>query len=168
MSDITIRRLAACDADIYRDVRLEGLLTDPQSFGATHGAESACPPSWFAERLETSYVLGAFEEDKLLGVVGFAICKGIKSAHKGMIWGMYVRPIARGNGVGDKLLAAVIKHAASCVELVQLAVVVGNAAAVNLYARHGFTEYGFEKHGMKWEGRYYDEVLMVKYLAAIK
>jgi RimJ/RimL family protein N-acetyltransferase len=47
---------------------------------------------------------------------------------------------------------------------VQLAVVADNVVARCLYASLGFTEYGIEVHSLKVEGRYLDEVLMVKIL----
>lgn len=39
-----------------------------------------------------------------------------------------------------------------------------NVVARRLYASLGFTEYGIEMHSLKVEGRYLDEVLMVKIL----
>ena len=46
----------------------------------------------------------------------------------------------------------------------KLAVVADNVVARRLYASLGFTEYGIEMHSLKVEGRYLDEVLMVKIL----
>ena len=42
--------------------------------------------------------------------------------------------------------------------------VADNVVARCLYASLGFTEYGIEVHSLKVEGRYLDEVLMVKIL----
>ena len=47
---------------------------------------------------------------------------------------------------------------------IRLAVVADNVVARRLYASLGFTEYGIEMHSLKVEGRYLDEVLMVKFL----
>ena len=41
-----------------------------------------------------------------------------------------------------------------------------NETARRLYARLGFVEYGIERKALKQHGRYYDEVLMAKDLAA--
>jgi ribosomal protein S18 acetylase RimI-like enzyme len=38
-----------------------------------------------------------------------------------------------------------------------------NEAARRLYNALGFVEYGFEKRTLKQDGRYYDDVLMVKF-----
>ena len=75
---------------------------------------------------------------RLLGVGGFARFAGDKLDHKGLVWGMYVRPEARGRGVADALMRALIEHARGCVCLLQLTVMADNARARAFYERHGF------------------------------
>jgi ribosomal protein S18 acetylase RimI-like enzyme len=161
---IELRRLSPEDAALFREIRLEGLERDPDAFGSTFEGESAEPLSFFAERLGRSAVFGAFRGSELLGVAGFVVQAGPKHAHKGLLWGMYVRPAARQTGVGRKLVEAVIEHARSRVELLQLSVVSENEAARRLYAGLGFEEYGIDRLGAKYRGRYHDDVLMVKML----
>jgi ribosomal protein S18 acetylase RimI-like enzyme len=91
---------------------------------------------------------------------------GPKHAHKGMLWGMYVRPAYRGAGVGRMLVEAIIAHARRHVELLQLFVVSDNMPARRLYARLGFVEYGIERHATKYRGQYHDDVLMALSLDA--
>jgi RimJ/RimL family protein N-acetyltransferase len=43
-------------------------------------------------------------------------------------------------------------------------VVSENGDARRLYGTLGFVEYGYEKRALKQDERYYDEVLMVKFL----
>jgi RimJ/RimL family protein N-acetyltransferase len=167
VADIEIRRLAqenASDASLYRDIRLEALGASPEAFGSTFETENAQPLSWFFDRLGTSTVLGAFSDTKLVAMAGFAIQQGQKRAHKGLLWGMYVRPGARGTGVGRRVVEAVLDLARQHVELIQLTVVQENEHARRLYASLGFLDYGLEKHSLKQNGRYYDEVLMAKNL----
>jgi hypothetical protein len=95
IADIQIRRLGADEAEIFRDIRLESLRCNPEAFGSSFAAESVKPASWFADRLGTSFVLGAFRAAKLLGIAALVIQQGDKRAHKGMLIGMYVRPDAR-------------------------------------------------------------------------
>jgi ribosomal protein S18 acetylase RimI-like enzyme len=162
---IEIRRLAqedAADAVLYRDIRLEALQANPEAFGSTFEVENAQPLSLFSDRLGSSTVLGAFRDTELVGIVGFAVQQGQKEAHKGTLWGMYVRPAARNAKVGRRLVESVCNHARQQVELIQLSVVVDNQQARSLYARLGFLEYGVEKNALKQAGRYYDEVLMAK------
>jgi ribosomal protein S18 acetylase RimI-like enzyme len=87
---------------------------------------------------------------------------GAKRAHKGTLWGMYVRPVARGSGLARALVEAVLDHARQRVELIQLEVVTDNLAARRLYVALGFEPYGIEEHALRVEDRYLDEVLMVK------
>jgi ribosomal protein S18 acetylase RimI-like enzyme len=83
-------------------------------------------------------------------------------AHKGALVSLYVRPQARGIGVGRRLVEAIIDTARRYVEVVQLAVVTGNEAALRLYTGLGFVQYGLEKKALKQGDRYYDEILMAK------
>src|ERR1700751_957154 len=164
--EIEIRRLAREDAVLYRDIRLEALQANPEAFGSTFEVEDAQLLSLFSDRLGSSTVLGAFRDTELVGIVGFAVQQGQKEAHKGALWGMYVRPAARNAKLGRRLVEAVCNHARQQqVELIQLSVVVGNEQARSLYARLGFLEYGVEKNALKQAGRYYDLVLMAKDLS---
>jgi RimJ/RimL family protein N-acetyltransferase len=158
--DIHIRQLTPADAALYRGIRLAGLKHDPEVFGSTFEAEFTKPLAWFFDRLTISRVFGAFQGPEILGTAGFAMRDGEKEAHKGLLWGMYVRPEARGAGVARRLVEAVIADARQRVELIQLSVVAGNQQAQRLYARLGFVEYGIERNSLKHGGRYYDEILM--------
>jgi RimJ/RimL family protein N-acetyltransferase len=162
---IEVRRLLPVDAALYRDVRLEALKRSPEAFGSTFETEHAEALTWFADRLERSVIFGAFDGADLVGTAGFFIRQGRKEAHKGVLWGMYVRPEARKAGVGKQLAEAVIDHACQHVELVQLTVVSGNEPARRLYDSLGFIEYGIEKNSLKQDGDYWDEVLMAKPLS---
>jgi ribosomal protein S18 acetylase RimI-like enzyme len=161
---IAIRRLSADDAALFRDIRLDGLRHDPDAFSSTVEEESEKPLAFFADRLARSAVFGALCAGELLGVAGFYVQPGPKHAHKGMLWGMYVRPHARGAGIGAMLVAAVVEHAREHVELLQLSVISENLAARRLYERFGFAEYGIDKRGAKYRGIYHDDVLMAKML----
>ena len=81
----------------------------------------------------------------MLGIAGFVSRDSAKETHKGLLFGMYVRPVARGTGVARRLVEWVVDFARSNVELIQLSVVVGNEPARRLYARLGFVEYGIEQ-----------------------
>jgi len=164
-ADLQIRLLAPADAAAYRAIRLSGLKETPEAFGSTFDAEAVKPLAWFFDRLTASHVFGALRGREILGVAGFAVRDGAKEAHKGLLWGMYVRPEARGTGLARRLVETVIDFARPRVELIQLSVVVGNEPARRLYARLGFVEYGIEKNSLKFGGRYYDEILMAKQLS---
>jgi ribosomal protein S18 acetylase RimI-like enzyme len=156
-----LRRLAPDDAALYRDIRLQGLAESPDALSSTLEAEEHRPLEAFAERLTDSHVIGAFNDGHLVGVAGFYVQPGPKHAHKGMLWGMYVRPAYRGLGLGRMLVEAIVEHASERVELLQLVVVSDNAPGRRLYESLGFVEYGVEWHATKHRGRYHDDVMMV-------
>jgi ribosomal protein S18 acetylase RimI-like enzyme len=166
---VVIRRLGAPDATDYRELRLEGLAGSPEEFGASWDEEAARPLAWFAERLERNAVFGGWAAGDrgpvLDGVAGLLVPDGAKLRHKGLIWGVYVRPSARRAGLGAALLARVLDHARGAVEEVRLSVVASNGAAIRFYEAAGFEAYGVERRALKVAGRYHDEVLMAARLA---
>src|SRR5262249_48243044 len=129
-----IRLLTPEEAALYRDIRLEGLRQDPDAFSSTFERENAMPLPWFKERIVKGNVFGAFLDGKLLGGAGYWPQDGAKESHKASLWGMYVRSSARGSGIGQRLIDAVINQATGRVELLQLGVATGNEAAIRLYA----------------------------------
>ena len=89
---------------------------------------------------------------------------GTREAHKGILWGLYVRPGNRRTGLGRALLRAALTHARGQFEQVVLHVVSDNDPARLLYESEGFVSYGLERRAMKDGARYLDEYLMVRYL----
>ena len=158
----TLRRLTGSDAVHYRELRLEGLRIHPAAFGASWEDEASQPLAWFANRLEhnTLFGVGPPVGSALAGVVGFLVPEAAKLKHKGVLWGMFVRPEVQGTGLGAALVARVLEHAAQVVEEVRLTVVASNTAAVRLYARAGFEQYGLERRALKINDHYHDELLM--------
>ena len=159
-SQAQIRRLMPEDAGLYREIRLEALQLSSEAFGSSFEHEGAQPLGYFQEAVTKADIFGAFLETALVGVAGFRRQAGAKQAHKGVLWGMYVRPMARGTGAAKSLVMAVLDHARERVELVQLTVVSENETAQRLYRSCGFAAYGHEVHSLKQGGRYYDELLM--------
>jgi ribosomal protein S18 acetylase RimI-like enzyme len=163
--NFVIRPLHADEAPLYRDIRLEALRLHPEAFSAAFEQEAAQPLPFFAQRLTGNTVLAGFRDQEVLGVAGFQAEAGMKRAHKGHLWGMYVRPEARGTGLARQLVEAVLEYAQDRVELVQLSVIVGNLPAQRLYEALGFAAYGLEARALKVDGKYLDEVHMAKRLA---
>jgi RimJ/RimL family protein N-acetyltransferase len=156
-----VRRLEADDVAIYRELRLEALTSHPEAFGASWEDESVRPASWWTERLEMNTVFGGWiDRSPLLGIAGFHANGAAKLRHKGILWGMYVRPDGRGTGLAGSLVQRVIEHARPLVEEICLTVVSSNDAAHRLYRAAGFEQYGLERRALKIDNEYYDEVLM--------
>jgi hypothetical protein len=73
-----------------------------------------------------------------------------------------------GSSIGERLIDAAVAHASGDVEQIQLAVVTENEAARRLYVKAGFIEYGHQINALKHGGRYYDDILMVRFLGQKK
>jgi ribosomal protein S18 acetylase RimI-like enzyme len=166
-----IRPLIEDDTIAWRELRLRMLREHPDAFGSAYEEQAPWPLERFAQRLREAdapdnFLLGAFEDGKLVGSVAMGREEGMKNRHKAGIFSMYVAPEAHGRGVGRALLAEVIARARALpgIEQLQLAVTTHNTAARNLYAALGFAPYGVERHALKIGDRYFDEELMVLWL----
>jgi len=164
---MNIRILNESDAQVYQELRLRALKINPEAFGSTYEREVKFTLETVVERLrstEDKFVLGAFgDRDVLVGMVTFMRESSSKTAHKGNIYGMFVTPEMRGQGVGKSLLLELIKQAKTCIglEQINLIVVSNNDQAKNLYKSIGFEVYGVEKNALKFNGKYFNEDLMV-------
>ena len=161
MSDLVVRQLVAADAAAFRDIRLAGLRLNPEAFGSTYDSEAGKGVAEFEGSIGRNFIAGAFLDNALVGVAGFYGLQGPKVSHRGNIWGVFVRPAARGQGVGRRLLDLVVGHARQRVQQVHLSVVTTNAAAIALYQRLGFIIYGTEPRALLAGGIAHDEHLMV-------
>ncbi len=162
-----IRVITEADSEVFRALRLRALAEEPESFGADAEAFAATALPDVAARLHATndtFVLGAFMPT-LVGMVGFVREQGGKKTHKAFIWGMYVAPEARGQGIGRSLMAEALTRAVLLpgLEQVHIGVVTTNTAAVALYRSLGFTTYGTESRALKIGDRYVDEELMVRF-----
>lgn len=161
MLDIKIRRLQAEDAEDFQAIRLAALKKSPEMFGSFYALEAEKPLQFFADRLTTCAVFGAYLNGRIVGVMVFKQAEGIKDAHKASLTGVFVEPEFRGQGIANALLKAIIDHGSNQVEQILLTVVAGNDAAISLYKRFGFEPYGVEPRALKTEQGYLDEMLMV-------
>ena len=162
---LSFRQLTEDDVQDFREIRLEALKKHPESFLGSYDEERKEPLEFFLQHLRTDKVVGCFKEEKLLGIVGYYIItpKG-KRAHSAKIWGFYIRPDYRGRGFAKKLFTVLLEETERVAEKVLLKVHLRNKSAIRLYRSLGFHEYGLERKSLKIDGRYYDDLLMVKFL----
>ncbi|MCC8366000.1 GNAT family N-acetyltransferase [Xenorhabdus sp. PB61.4] len=161
-----IRVLGKSDVKDYRELRLESLYINPESFGATYQEESTKSEQEFITKITGSLILGAYLNNELIGVIGFQQNSNYKTLHKGIIWGFYVKPGYRGLKVGEKLmdnLITLLKK--SNVKKLSLAVVEENVSAIHLYEKMGFKVYGKEPISLKIdEEKYVNNILMCLFI----
>jgi RimJ/RimL family protein N-acetyltransferase len=161
------RVLTPADAEPFRRLRRERLDDSPRAFGESIAECESMSVAAAAARLGSSsannFVVGAFAGAQLVGMAGFARNLREKSNHKGLIWGVYVRPTFRNQGVARTLMTTLLEHAKSHpgLEQIILTVAVEQTAARRLYQSLGFEVFGHERHALKVDNAYVDEDQMV-------
>jgi RimJ/RimL family protein N-acetyltransferase len=155
------RRLTLADADAYKAIRIEGLSNDPASFGSSLAEEGSNPPAFWTDRLNNSFMFGLFDGDRLVGTAGFYLEGMEKIRHRAHLVGVYLCPAVRGRGAAKILLEPLIGEARRQALQLHLAVTTDNEPARRLYERMGFVIYGTDLRGLRVDGRFYDDYLMV-------
>jgi len=166
---MNIRLLDAADAAAFQQLRLRALLDTPDAFASSHAEEKDAALADVARRLEPTdarSVHGAFDGDALVATVGLARESRTKFAHKGVVWGMYVAPAARGQGLAHELMVALIARARQTPGLGKLDLVADsmNVAAIALYESLGFVVWGREQDAMRLDGASRDDRHMALHL----
>lgn len=144
---IEIRRVTADDWQVLRDVRLTALRSAPEAYGSTHEREAAFDEQAWRARTRTAAQFLALDPDRprggALGLVG-----GLHDAEdcgpdERLLVSMWVAPEARGTGVADALVDAVVRWArADGASALLLDVALGNPRARGAYLRCGFVATG--------------------------
>jgi len=126
----------------YRAIRLQALADAPDAFARTHAEEAMFPPEdWRARLSSGSATFVAVIDGADIGMATGAKWRG-RDGVAGL-FGMWVAPLARGNGVGTALTHAGIDWArASGFERLVLDVADQNHPAIELYRRAGFEPTG--------------------------
>jgi ribosomal protein S18 acetylase RimI-like enzyme len=85
----------------------------------------------------------------------------VKTSHKLLLVGVYVRPVYRGRALGERLVERVLQYARELgdIAVVQLKVACDNRAACALYERMGLSVYGIERKAIRLGARFIDEEL---------
>ena len=118
-----VDRLAALEIDLFRTDR--------------------CSKKSLRYLIQHAHVIVARQQDTL-EIVGYAVLLGRKNSRKMRIYSFGIVAAARNRGLAGKMIAALeeIVTNSHC-HMLTLEVSDCNTAAVNLYKKHGFQQYGF-------------------------
>jgi len=152
-----IRVLEVSDAEGCRELRGEALLTEPLAFGSDYESYKTRTVEEIRNQLtpkENVFTLGAFDDDRLVGMINFSRPQSPKFCHGADLNAMYVTSSARGKGVGKLLVEALLERARSYEGLskISLTVATTQVAAVQLYRSVGFETWGVQKDGLRADG----------------
>ena len=176
-------RLSSSDAARYARLRLRMLLDAPWAFGASPENDKGLDIAHLEKALaDDAYAIFAMELPPLAGAVAphgehekpdLIASAGImrstwpKSRHRAAIWGVFVEPLFRRQGVGRAVVAAAVDLARDWtgVDYIDLGASAAAPEAQRVYEGLGFVAWGREPEATEIDGRRYDETHMTLRLA---
>jgi ribosomal protein S18 acetylase RimI-like enzyme len=136
---INCRQVTPCEWQEWRDLRLRALRDTPEAFSSTLADWQDADELRWRDRLRTVEYNVIVDVDDV--PAGMASCAMNERA--GELMSFWITPSARGKGVADALLGAIVEWAVSArCDTVTLGVRAANRHAIALYERHGFIDIG--------------------------
>lgn len=137
LSMVVVRALKPDEWETKRDIRLAGLRDAPEAFGGSYADSAGRSEQEWRGWPQGGQAFIAFDGGAPVGVA----CGWRKDEEKNItkLIGMWVAPEARGKGVADELIEAVLGWAGEqdC-EAVELTVYETNTRALGAYLKNGF------------------------------
>jgi ribosomal protein S18 acetylase RimI-like enzyme len=134
---VLVREVTPDDWETMRDVRLAALREEPFAFGSSYAREAAFTQEQWRGRINdrsVNYLAYRPESPEPAGLAGVYVADGVAN-----VVSLWVRPSARGHGVGEALIGATADWAkARDHDSIVLWVTESNAPARKLYDRCGF------------------------------
>ena len=148
----------------YQDLRLEALRSDPLAFGSSYEEEKILTRDEWEKRIKNA--LFALLNDKPVGMIVYVVNNKVKTKHVANIFGVYVKKEYRGQGIGKKLFENVLKIIQKNADISKIKLTVNpeQKAAVKLYEKYGFELVGRLREELKVDDKFYDELVMERFL----
>jgi ribosomal protein S18 acetylase RimI-like enzyme len=157
---LEIRQLTSDHVDAFLALRARALDEEAGHFRVSAADDRALGRAFWAKRLDDDRVFGMYDSVDIIGIGGLSRLVGEKVRHKGLIWGMYIVPQARGGAASHLLLETLLSAARGYVRQVQLTLMASNVRARAYYERHGFQLYAIEPAAVMTPDGPKDEALM--------
>ena len=159
-----LQKLIPQDYDAYFALRLESLQQCPNMYATDANAWQAASREVIENHLVLSEsgaspIFGAWQDVNLVGLVGLKPENRPTVQHKASLWGLYVQPKWRRQGVGKRLVELAIAEAKEMphLELLRAGATLDGAGLLHFFTACGFQEYGREPRAKLFEGVYYDQ-----------
>jgi len=167
MAAVQIVRLKPEEWQLYRQIRLEALLLEPQAFGSSYAENLQRPDAYWQERLaeahtaEKGWLLFARMADK--GIIGMVAAHAAGEKDEVDIISVYVRKEDRGGGVATALMAAILAEVCKehTFQKAILTVNVDQNEAIALYRRFDF-QIVAEENSVLGDGKLHPDYRMEK------
>lgn len=144
MTALQVRPLHLQDVHDFRQIRLSALKNNPEMFASTYAIEAEKPFEIFAQVIIEMTVFGAYHENSIMGMLIFhqekSVDHHLKTSHTAHLYGFFVEPRFRGQGIATQLLHTVLNYAQDKVKQIQLTVIATNLPAIQLYKKCGFQQ----------------------------
>lgn len=161
---LTVRPFAPGEATRLRTIRREALATDPQAFSSSLVEEWDMADDELEAWIEDSLIIGAFSGQEAVGMAGLRRLSRHKVSHRAELWGVYLRPDWRGSGMLDRMLDVMVEVCDRGIRQFELNVVSSSPVALAAYRRNGFRETGRIPQAALADGRFVDEIIMIRRL----
>ena len=108
----------------------------------------------------------ALSDDKTIGMIVFIFNNKRKIKHISNIFGFYVKERYRNQGVGKKLIESALSHIKKNKNIIKIDLIVNpkQKAALSLYKKFGFKVVGILRKDLLVNGKFYDELVMEKFI----
>ena len=140
MTEPELRVITGDDWAAFRALRLRALADSPDAFGITLAEAAPNPEPVWRDRAEgPGPVVMAFVGERPVAMGGAHAPEGASDV---FVWGMWVEPESRGQGVAGRILVELLDRVGGDHRTVRLHVTEGNDRARRLYEAHGFASTG--------------------------
>ena len=166
LEKFNLKKLTSEDIVKYKNIRLNGLKTDPRTFGATFEKEAQKDEEyWKGRLLKNNSSVYAIDNGNIF--ISTAASKKLTNETMG-IFGVYTMPEFRGKNLSTQLINHILEEAKqSGVKVVSLHVNTNNENAIHVYEKLGFKIIKTDKDIKMGDGNMHDLYFMEKNLIQV-